>query len=152
MSKLGESEDRGAWGAAIHGVTQSWTQFNDWTRTAVLSNVTLVFPLLDFFIETKTNGVCVCVCIVCVCVHVLYVIRNWLMHVGRLASPKISRVESASWRLRRQRCIAQWFQKSATSRADWHGSFLWPEDLRPRQSHCLSLSLSCKSVYVPVQR
>ena len=46
--------------------------------------------VLDFFIETKQMG-CVCVCI-CVCVHVLYIIRNSLMHVGRLASPKISRV------------------------------------------------------------
>ena len=52
--------------------------------------------VLDFFIETKQMG-CVCVCVyvcmyVCVCVRVLYVIRNSLMHVGRLASPKISRV------------------------------------------------------------
>ena len=42
--------------------------------------------VLDFFIETKRMGCG------CVCAYVLYVIRDWLMHVGRLASPKISRV------------------------------------------------------------
>ena len=26
-------EDRGAWPAAVHRVTKSWTQFSDWTRT-----------------------------------------------------------------------------------------------------------------------
>ena len=35
LSKLQEIvKDREAWHAAVHGVTQSWTQLNDWTTTA----------------------------------------------------------------------------------------------------------------------
>ena len=34
MSKLQETvKDRGAWHAATHGVTKSWTQLSDWTTT-----------------------------------------------------------------------------------------------------------------------
>ena len=34
LSKLqGIVEDRGAWHAAVHGVTKSWTQLSDWTTT-----------------------------------------------------------------------------------------------------------------------
>ena len=33
LSKLRETEeDRGAWRAAVHGVTKSWTRHSDWTR------------------------------------------------------------------------------------------------------------------------
>ena len=34
LSTLQETvEDRGAWRAAVHGVTKSWTQLSDWTTT-----------------------------------------------------------------------------------------------------------------------
>ena len=34
LSKLQEiAEDRGAWCAAVHGVTKSWIQLSDWTTT-----------------------------------------------------------------------------------------------------------------------
>ena len=36
LSKLWEIvEDRGAWHAAVHGVTKNWTWLNDWTTTIV---------------------------------------------------------------------------------------------------------------------
>jgi len=34
LSKLGEVvEDRGSWYAAVHGVTETWTQLSNWTAT-----------------------------------------------------------------------------------------------------------------------
>ena len=38
LSKLQEiAEDRGAWCAAVHGVTKSWTQLRDTTTAAKIS-------------------------------------------------------------------------------------------------------------------
>ena len=45
----------------------------------------LLASVLGFSRECKTNKVCVCVC-VCVCVFIS--LKNWLTHLGRLASPK----------------------------------------------------------------
>ena len=32
-------KDRGAWCAAVHGVTKSWTQLSDWTRATNVKNI-----------------------------------------------------------------------------------------------------------------
>ena len=59
--------DREAWCAAIHGVTNSWTQLSDWTE-------------LNFFVISSLlliSGVCVCVC-----VHACSVMSNSLQPHG----------------------------------------------------------------------
>ena len=40
-SCLGNSMDRGAWGATVHRVMKSWTQLTDWTTTFMVSCVTI---------------------------------------------------------------------------------------------------------------
>ena len=43
LSKLWEIlEDKGAWSDAVHGVTKSWTQFRDWTRTNLKNLLRLI--------------------------------------------------------------------------------------------------------------
>ena len=55
-SCLGNSMDRGAWQAAVHGVAKSRTRLNDYTFTFIINH------------NGKEEDVCVCVC-VCVCVY-----------------------------------------------------------------------------------
>ena len=43
LCKLQETvKDRGAWGAAVHGITKSWTQMSDWTTTRICQAVKTV--------------------------------------------------------------------------------------------------------------
>ena len=57
LSKLWEiAEDRGAWRAAVHGVTKGWTQVIDWTttiRTNSLPLPTASLPFLGQIIKEK---------------------------------------------------------------------------------------------------
>ena len=39
-SSLGNSMDRGAWLATVHGITKSWTWLSDWTAAAALYELT----------------------------------------------------------------------------------------------------------------
>ena len=44
LSKLQEIvKDKGAWRAAVHGVTKKWTQFSDWTTVTIAK---IIFPPL----------------------------------------------------------------------------------------------------------
>ena len=40
---------RGAWGAAVHGVTKTETQLNDWTKQSWELNEATLAPILCFF-------------------------------------------------------------------------------------------------------
>ena len=45
LSKLWEMvKDREAWQAAVHGVTKSWTELNDWSTTAPTNHSPASFP------------------------------------------------------------------------------------------------------------
>ena len=45
---LGDSEDRGAWCATLHGVTNSWTWLSDWTTTSMSLFCFVIFVHLFF--------------------------------------------------------------------------------------------------------
>ena len=50
LSKLREIvEDRGAWCAAVHGVTKSQTRLSDWTTTNSMRTQQIQVPLFGFF-------------------------------------------------------------------------------------------------------
>ena len=50
LSKLQEMvKDREAWCAAVHGVTKTETQLNDWTKQSWELNEATLAPILCFF-------------------------------------------------------------------------------------------------------
>ena len=57
-SCLGNSMDRGAWWATVHGVTKSWTWLINWTHHAHPSHYkSLNFNVLKFKIYTKSEAI-----------------------------------------------------------------------------------------------
>ena len=59
LSKLCEIvKDRGAWRAAVHGVTKSWTWFSDWITTTTTNAILfLVFKEISILFSTVTVSI-----------------------------------------------------------------------------------------------
>ena len=49
LVKVKGRKKRGAWGAAVHGVTKTETQLNDWTKQSWELNEATLAPTLCFF-------------------------------------------------------------------------------------------------------
>ena len=51
-------QDRGAWRATVHGVTKSWTQFNDWTVTTTCTIAWMSWKQNKKLTLTSKSGCC----------------------------------------------------------------------------------------------
>ena len=118
LSKLWEMvEDRGAWGAAVHVVTESWTPLSNWTIATTTNGVTTIRSVcwahfhLWFFVACASNRT-----------------QNWIslekgLNIFQESDlvPQISWESLTLWKF----WIDLWTKESEISYSNHHLALLW---------------------------